>query len=65
MDGLANLVDKGDQTKACLSRDANEYKPVRDAIAHTALLSDVAKNKLSSVYENIKGRLRILLYGTK
>jgi len=62
MDHLANLVDKKDPMKeACLSRDANEYKPIRDALMHTALLTDEAKRKLSSVYENIKGRIRTLL----
>ncbi len=62
MDDLANLVDKKDRVKdACLSRDANEYKPIRDALMHTALLSDVAKAKLTSVYENIKGRIRAML----
>lgn len=62
MDFLANLVDKDDPIKkASLSRDAKEYKPMRDALAHTSLLTDVAKNKLTTVYENIKGRLRMLL----
>lgn len=62
MDGLANLVDKKDPNKeACLSRDAKEYKPVRDALMHTALLSDLAKKKLNTVYENIKGRVIKLL----
>jgi hypothetical protein len=62
MDGLAYLVDKRDPiTEACLARDANEYKPMRDAIAHTALLTNEAKSKLSSVYENIKSRVRTLL----
>lgn len=62
MDGLANLVDKKDKIQhASLARDASEYKPVRDALAHTALLSDLAKKKLTTVYENIKGRLKSLL----
>jgi hypothetical protein len=61
MDDLANLVDKKDKLKeACLARDAAEYKPIRDAMAHTALLTDEAKSKLTSVYDNIKGRLRTL-----
>jgi len=64
MDHLANLVDKGDPIKkANLSRDAKEYKPIRDALAHTALLTDIAKEKLTTVYENIKGRVRTLLSG--
>jgi hypothetical protein len=63
MDDLANLVDKAKipTKEARLSRDANEYKPIRDALAHTALLTDLAKQKLTSVYENIKGRIRTLL----
>lgn len=66
MEDLANLVDKRDATKeACLARDANEYKPVRDAVAHTALLTDAAKNKLSTVRENIKGRVKTILSKTK
>lgn len=62
MDHLANLVDKVDPIKeAGLSRDAKEYKPMRDAVAHTALLTDLAKQRLTAVYENIKARIRILL----
>ena len=62
MDDLANLVDKRDKVKdACLARDASEYKPIRDAMAHTALLTDEAKAKLTTVYDNIKGRIRTLL----
>lgn len=64
MDGLANLVDKvrDPNKEAGLSRDASEYKPVRDALMHTALLTDEAKGKLTAVYENIKGRVKSLLY---
>lgn len=62
MDDLANLVDKRDPNKeACLARDANEYKPIRDAVAHTALLTSAAKSKLSSVRENIKARVKTIV----
>lgn len=62
MADLAFLVDKKDPIKSSsLSRDANEYKPLRDAVAHTALLTDQAKHKLTTVYENIKARIRTLL----
>jgi hypothetical protein len=62
MKHLSYLVDKKDPAKeACLPRDANEYKPIRDAVAHTALLTDQAKRKLTTVHENIKGRVRTLL----
>ncbi len=63
MDFLANLLDKKDPLKeACLARDANEYKPIRDALAHTSLLTDEAKRNLTTVYENIKGRIMTLLF---
>ncbi len=66
MSGLANLADKPDPNKpksAALSRDAVEFKPMRDAVAHTALLTDAAKTKLSTVRENIKARIKTLLSG--
>lgn len=67
MDHLANLVDKTQDPnkEAALSRDAKEYKPIRDAVAHTALLTEPAKKKLTSVRENIKGRVKKILGETK
>jgi len=67
MDDLANLVDKPkDKVKeAALARDASEFKPIRDAVAHTALLTDEAKTKLRTVRENIKARVKTLLSGGK
>jgi len=66
MDHLANFVDKKDKIKeASLARDASEYRPIRDAVAHTSLLTDAAKKKLTSVYENIKARVKKLLGTTK
>ncbi len=67
MDDLANLVDKTkDKLKeAGLARDAAEFKPIRDAVAHTALLTDEAKIKLTTVRENIKGRVKTLLSSGK
>jgi len=67
MDHLANLVDKATDPlkEARLSRDAKEYKPIRDAVAHTALLTDAAKNRLTTVRENIRGRVRTILGETK
>lgn len=67
MDFLAHLVDAGDKSKrdARLIRDADEFKPVRDALAHTALLTEAAKKKLSTVRENIKARVKTLLSSSK
>ena len=62
MDGLANLVDKNNQNKeASLSRSAKEYKSFRDALMHTAFLTDGAKQRLTDVYKNIVGRVKELL----
>ena len=63
MDDLANFVDKPtDQSKqAGIARDAKTYKPVRDAVAHTAILTPVAKQSLNTTYENIKARIKKLL----
>ena len=65
MNHLANLADKAaDKIKdAALSRDADEFKPMRDAVAHTALLTNAAKVKLETVRENIKARIKTLLSG--
>lgn len=64
MDNLTNIaepVSKGEGRKASLHRDAQEYKPIRDAIAHTSRLTQTAKNKLNATYENIKARIIYLL----
>lgn len=60
MADLANMVDKtGDQNS--LPYDAKQYKPIRDALMHTALLTLEAKKKLETVKDNIKGRIKAIL----
>ena len=54
---------KGNSDKPSLYRDATSYKPVRNAVGHTGLLTGVAKNHLNATYENIKSRVRALLKG--
>ena len=64
MKELANLVDRpNNQTgnQNCLPHDAKQYKPIRDALMHTARLTDPAKRKLTTVYDNINGRIKALL----
>jgi hypothetical protein len=63
MNGLSNLVDKPEDPikQAGIARDAKSYKPVRDAVCHTSLLTQEAKNHLSGVFANIQARLRTLL----
>ena len=60
MTNLARLVDTTGQIN-CLYNDSKQYKPIRDALMHTARLTDEAKRKLTTVYENIKGRILVLL----
>ena len=67
---LSNLIDKvpADKPKtAGLSRSAIVYKPMRDAVGHTSILTQIAKAQLSLEYENIKARLVQLLkeFGSK
>lgn len=64
MDDLTYMVEtvsKGEMKKASLHRDAQEYKPIRDAMSHTSRLTKAAKNKLNATYENIKARIIHLL----
>lgn len=65
MDHMAKSIEgKGDDGKnASLVKDAVNYKPVRNAVGHTGLLTDNAKTHLSMTFENIKGRIRTLLKG--
>ena len=60
MDRLAEEVgDSGVQIK--FVKDAKEYAPIRNALAHTAFLTDEAKRKLTSLYNNIRAGILKLL----
>ena len=63
MTALANFVDKVQQGQkiAGLSRSAIIYKPLRDSVGHTSLLTDIAKTQLNIEYQNIQARLVQLL----
>lgn len=63
MDSLATLVDNNKRapTEPSLYRSSLEYKPVRDALMHTALLTSEAKTNILSTRNNIKGRVRTLV----
>ena len=60
MDTLTYLADNTGDTNS-IRQDAKEYKPIRNAVMHTSLLSDDAKNKLTSVYANIKARIKQII----
>lgn len=60
---LSNFIDKAadGQKDPALSRSAVMYKPVRDAVGHTSVITNIAKQQLSIEFENIKARLVKLL----
>jgi hypothetical protein len=62
MDALAFSAEgTKDTSKQSLWQDAVNFRPVRNAVGHTGVLTDNAKSHLRLVFENIKGRLRALL----
>ena len=71
MDDLAKLSDKEDHSsklkdkEASLVVSAKAYKPIRDALMHTSTLTEEAKTKLTSVYNEIKARIIDLLFKNK
>ena len=63
MDHLADIVDKpknGDNQEVTLRKRAKEYKPIRDAVMHTSLITPEAKSRLSTIHDDIKARLKKL-----
>lgn len=71
MEDLANISDKEDHSskpkdrEASLIVSAKAYKPIRDALMHTSRLTDEAKTKLTSIYDEIKARIIDLLFKNK
>ena len=63
MDFLAHVAEGQDAKgkNKSLWRDAVSYKPVRNVIGHTGLLTTTAKSHLHVTYENIKGRVKDLV----
>jgi len=65
MDDLAFTVEGNKTTGKVQSlwSDAVSYRPVRNVVGHTGLLTNNAKVHLSLTFENIKGRVRSLVSG--
>lgn len=62
MDNLAYLVDNvKDTNQAGISKSSIIYKPIRDAVGHTSIITPIAKQQLNVEFENIKARLVELL----
>lgn len=64
MDFLARVAEgNGDPTgHQSLRNDAVSYAPVRNVVGHTGLLTENGKKHLDLKYENIKARIRDLLF---
>ena len=55
------LQVESDNSENNIIRDAKTYRPIRNAVMHTALLTQEGKTRLTTVYDNIRGRIVILL----
>jgi hypothetical protein len=64
MSSLASNIEDTGKIDS-INQDAKEFKPIRDALAHTARLTEEAKLKLTTVFNNIKYRLISLLQKSK
>lgn len=62
MDGLAIMAEGSkSSTGPSLWLDAVNYKPVRNAVGHTGLLSAAGKTHLNQVFLNVRARIKKLL----
>lgn len=63
MNHLAETAEGGRPAEQVQSlwNDAISYKPARDAVGHTALLTPTAKTHLNLTFQNIRGRVKALL----
>ncbi len=63
MNNLAVSVEgnKGSRKNQSLCTDAVSYRPVRNIVGHTGLLTDNAKTHMILKYENIKARVKQLV----
>jgi hypothetical protein len=63
LESLAHCVEgpKPGNPAPSLHNHAVAYKPIRNAVGHTGLLSKTAKNSLGVTFENIRARVKALL----
>lgn len=59
---LSHVAEPGNGGNlASLQSKSKEFRPIRNAVMHTALLTNDAKTKLTSIFNDVKARLRYLL----
>lgn len=63
MDSLALSIEgkKPSSGVQSLWTDSVAYKPVRNAVSHTGLLTQTAKAHLNLTFENIRARVKAIL----
>ena len=62
MDNLADIAEPGHAGEQCvLQKKAKAFKPIRDALMHTAFLTEEAKRRLTTVFDDIEARVNHLL----
>ncbi len=61
MNILADVVDKNSKSSIKLGGIAKSYEPFRNALMHTSLLTQEAKDSLEKIKEEIKKRIKGLL----
>ncbi len=57
MSDLINIIEES-RSEKLITKDGKEYRPIRNALMHTALLTEEAKTKLKTVYDNIKAGIK-------
>lgn len=64
MEDLVKLTEprRGSPPDTLLTDEA-QFSPIRNAVMHTAQLTDEAKRKLATVFDNIKGKINGMLSG--
>lgn len=63
LDKLAHCAEgaKPGNNNPSLHKDSINFRPVRNAVGHTGLLTPTAKNHLNVTFENIRARIKTLL----
>lgn len=61
MENLVKLAEPERGHFNTLLTDEHQFTPIRDAVMHTSVLTNEAKIKLSTVFDNIKARIKNIL----
>lgn len=65
MDKLSAKADPDLNKGPSIEKSSNIYRPIRNAIGHTSIITEQAKNALNVEFNNIKARLDIVIDNVK